>query len=325
MRLRTPSGFSIIELLVVIAIMGILVSLLLPAVQMVRESARQARCSNNLKQLAMACLTHVEQRGYLPTGGWGYRWAGDPDRGFSKDQPGGWHYNILPFIELGELHKMGSNGTNQTEGSNRVRTTVPLFSCPSRRPADPYPYVSAESYYNINSPAVIGRSDYAACAGDAMVTECWGGPPDLATGDGMSDDAWATKDGGRTNLNGVIYRRSMTRFPIRDGATSTYLLGERYLMPDHYLDGQSQSDDQGWDCGYDFDVNRWVFSEPAQDTPGYTATLGRDAIFGSAHSGMFHMALCDGSVRPIPYGIDLTTHRRLGNREDNKPVDWGTF
>ena len=130
-------GFTLVELLVVITIIGILIALLLPAVQSAREAARALQCKNNVKQMALACLTHESIRGHFPASGWtyGYRYVGDPDRGFSDDQPGGWHYNILPYMELANLHDLGkglSDAARRETGKQICGTVVSTFICPSR-------------------------------------------------------------------------------------------------------------------------------------------------------------------------------------------------
>ena len=316
-----PRGFTLIELLVVIAIIGILIALLLPAVQAARESARILTCRNHLKQMGLAVANHVDSHEIYLTGGWGWRWAGDPDRGFSKRQPGGWHYNILPFLEQGVLYEMGAGG-NRSLGGRRVESVVALFHCPSRRAAVTYPYTHGSPYVNVNRPRFIGKSDYAASSGDGgtAVNPNFpnGYPQTLAGGDQAPNSAWEALPGTSNDASGVIFRRSEIKpSEIADGTSNTYLLGEKYLDPDSYYHGTACDNDQGWDLGYDYDVNRWTRDRPRQDTPGLG---GCRTDFGSVHSQGFNVVLCDGSVHSISYSIDIEIHRRLSNRKDGRPV-----
>jgi prepilin-type N-terminal cleavage/methylation domain-containing protein/prepilin-type processing-associated H-X9-DG protein len=328
-RNQKSRAFTLVELLVVITIIGILIALLLPAVQAAREAARRMQCSNNLKQLSLGCLTHESAQGFLPSAGWGYAWAGDPDRGFDKRQPGGWHFNILPYIEQESLRSMGTGG-DMNAGRQRAATPLATFNCPTRRKVIAYEYgPHPEVYRNISLPTVLGRSDYAACTGEATAG-CGAGPkagsPLYKNGDDMTEAQWQDVPGrycgGENDATGVIYRRSMCRMAaITDGVSNTYLVGERYIDPDTYTTGKADDDDQGWDMGYDFDVNRWTNNSadywPRQDRAG---AIGMYA-FGSAHSNTFNMAFCDGSVHSIGYSIAGETHRCLGSRNDNKPID----
>ena len=144
-RTSCRPGFTLVELLVVITIIGILIALLLPAVQAAREAARQTQCKNNVKQLALGCLQHKQVQHFLPTGGWGCGWLGDPHLGFDRQQVGGWQFNILPYIEQQALHDLGLSGSGalafsgKDAGIGTAGTPLAVFQCPTRRPAIAYP------------------------------------------------------------------------------------------------------------------------------------------------------------------------------------------
>ncbi len=345
------SGFTLVELLVVITIIGILIALLLPAVQAAREAARRVQCTNNLKQIALACLNHEQVNKFLPTEGWGWEWAGEADRGFDKKQPGGWHYNILPYLEQRPLHDLGIGlvyNTTAAYAAKAQRVTTPLaaFYCPTRRRVKAYPFWiatvnSSVVFCNIlPQPLVIGRSDYAGSGGDCNWSDSINAPLTLAQGDALTNAQWLSSYAG-TQGNGIFFARSTTKMAdITDGTANTYLAGEKYVNPDGYETGQEPYDDQGWDSGYDWDTVRWSYSgadpppgtnasysganqffAPMQDCAG--TSLGNN--FGSAHAVGFNMAFCDGSVHAINYSIDAETHRRLGNYHDGLPIDGKRF
>ena len=327
---KSLHGFTLVELLVVITIIGILIALLLPAVQAAREAARRLQCCNNLKQLSLACLTHEEVHQHLPTGGWGTLWTGDPDRGFDERQPGGWIYNILPYIEQQALHDLGIGG-DKVARSLTLTTPIVGLNCPSRRTAIVYPYIKGTRWYprnaNIPPDGLVARSDYAANCGDNYRwSGCWEGPNNLASGDAMSDNSWAAHRNGGRYATGVVYLHSwLPLSEIEDGTSNTYFLGEKYINPDWYDAGYSNGDDQGWDLGFDYDTARWTNNHenmrPRQDQPG----LGYWGTFGSAHAIGLHMAMCDGSVQFINYTIDLAVHSYLGNRKDGMAIDGKKF
>jgi prepilin-type N-terminal cleavage/methylation domain-containing protein/prepilin-type processing-associated H-X9-DG protein len=322
MKANSRHGFTLVELLVVIAIIGILIALLLPAVQAARESGRLISCSNNLHQMSIACLALESDVGYLPGGGWGWAWAGEPDRGYGVGQPGGWHFNILPFTEYKGLHDMGK-GTPQavrmTMGLQQSMTTVPTFICPSRYNVHAFPRNHPTKFVNISDPMprLIGRSDYAANSGSSF-SNVEPGNPNTSYTAGFN---WASAAGSQyasDAATGVIFRASaLPLVKIKDGTSRTYMIGERYLCPDCYNTNDCCDNDQGWDMGYDYDTNRGGGIAPARDEAGYSGCM---TIFGSAHKAGFNMAFCDGAVRKMDFDIDPTIHKQLSDRADNGPI-----
>ena len=161
-------------------------------------------------------------------------------------------------------------------------------------------------------------------------------PESMEWADAWGDSSWKNLKGYFTS--GVVYRHSQVKLiDIKDGTASTYLAGEKYIDPDHYLDGTQVSDNVVWDMGWANDVVRFSGSmtladaqnrktrggfastdfQPRQDTPGFQGYL----IYGSGHPIAFNAVFCDGSVHAISYSINNDVHHRLGNIADGVVID----
>lgn len=316
------SGFTLVELLVVIAIIGMLVGLLLPAVQQAREAARTMQCSNHLKQLGLACLNHEATSQKYPSTGWSCYWVGDCDLGMGKKQPGSWEYQLLPFMEQNALYSIMADGSITTMSKDKatqlVQTPLSFLYCPSRRAPKLYAGAStstpASNYTAVDQRA---KGDYASCMGDYG----YGQLNDTRREPGYANAASSTYTWPSlsSTMTGVMFSLSETTVgEIRDGTTNTYLVGEKYICPTYYeLSGGG--DDLGVYSGSDDDNSRTCdldYFYLCQDRAGYTGpqTFG----FGSPHAGTFGMAMCDGSAQRISYSIDKETHSYLANRNDGK-------
>jgi len=358
------SGFTLVELLVVIAIIGILVALLLPAIQAAREAARRSECQNHVKQLALGCLLHEDTHGFLPSGGWGYSYTGDPDRGYGENQPGSWYYSILTYIEEQSKRDLGAGDTDDNAAWRPAsiklhQSPVTIFHCPSRRPAQLYKAVlagMAEQKWleTVAAQEGIVKADYAANSGDSLYFDSWPGNGTTSLWLPSSYDAisnaserrpvkWTDTSNPDSKFfqTGVMYYHSELKLSrITDGLSKTYLLGEKWMNPDHYEstgknDGVTFTlgDNQSAYTGYEWDNQRVAWQkdsddliethQPKQDRAGLNPY--RDPAFGSAHVGGYNCALCDGSVQTVSYDINYEVHRRLANRLDGEVIPDGAF
>jgi prepilin-type N-terminal cleavage/methylation domain-containing protein len=296
---RSHRAFSLIELLVVIAIVAILIGLLLPAVQKVREAMARIQCANNLKQLALAWHNYHDVYYQLPMGG--RSWP-DPPTYLSPGVPAigarqkaGWGFQILPFIEQGNLWVGGGGVTVPQCQINAIgATAIPTFFCPVRRLPTLLPPTNMTTY-DIESSPGLGWSEFTHC------------PSDFAA------------NGGPYRQNGIVapLPTVITFGMITDGLTQTLLLGDKQLdlgrLGTYQLD-----DDQGYTAGWDWDTVRPSNLPPAPD--GHWNRGYADDRFGSSHVNGCNFALCDGSIRQISYNVDPVTFQLLGSRNDGHVV-----
>ncbi len=285
-------GFTLIELLVVISIMGLLMGMLLPAVQQSREAARRVSCQNNLKQMGLAFLNHHDQQGFFPTGGHEFDKAptylnGAPAVG--AEQQASWAFQILPYLEGGNIWTGGNALDDRVRKLTAIGTTSTVFFCPTRRSPQTVAYPDAYSPPLTGSAVTHALCDYAA----------------------------SNREG-----TGVVRQFQPNRMAdLTDGTSQTLLVGEKRLNL-RFLGQPQEDDNEGYTAGWNSDTIRRTGRQPGQDFRGEVGEDG-DSRFGSSHPGAFNAAFADGSVRTISYMIDRALFEHLGNKADGQITSTG--
>lgn len=351
-RRRQAGAFTLVELLVVIAIIGILIALLLPAVQAAREAARRKQCQNNLKQMGLAILNFESVKTWYPRGGlcpWPDILSGpngkplDPptEMRFCKeinDQGVGWGFQILPYMENAQLFYTEA----PPRGNYRPKPTLTIqkipvtqYSCPSRRGAT----------LKKNSNASDGDAylmDYAAAQPGAAINESTNGywtraqDPYVIWEMGKDEADWNKTFAPIARYFGVVnrtcYSAAIGQGQISDGTSNTMMLGEKWLNPVDYSSGEWY-DDRGWTDGWDPDTVRFTAYTPQPDgtlicPPGLTCNNDGDREyygafrFGAAHQAGFNAIFADGSVRLISFSVEPNLFNFLADRQDGKAWDY---
>lgn len=282
------SAFTLIELLVVIAIIAILIGLLLPAVQKVREAANRMQCGNNLKQIGIAIHMYHNDHKVIP---------------YSRlDTAETWAVLLMPYLEQGTLFTSWKINLNYyQQASNVLLTPVPTYFCPTRRSPNSPPTASnsgdvLQGTTNANVPGALG--DYAACTGDPAGTIDY--LPSMVTAPSLP-------------ANGVfIYKGGNLKFlSITDGLSNTLFVGEKHIPANGFGNPPDSSIYNG-DNG------------ASHKQAGVTAPLARGPTgsgqFGSWHSGICQFVFGDGSVRALSVAIDLNALGYLANRQDGQTI-----
>ncbi len=300
------TGFTLVELLVVIAIIGILVGLLLPAVQMVRESARRTTCTNNMRQLGLAVQMYHDAQKQIP--------PSRPRDGFLT-----WTVLLMPHIEQGNLYEQFDIKRRfRDQPQSAIETTVAVYQCPSRRVGNE---LSIDDGLSI--PGAVG--DYAGNAGSSLylVDDVWAlfeSPTDGIFNSGFVRDN--PLDASNTQLlTGPVGRYSFSDVS-NDGLSNTIFLGEKAVSLQHELEPG------GWGDGCIYDGNEpgtamrlGGFGLPIAKTINIPAPgPGAIPVFGSYHPQTTNFVMGDGSVHSLSNITDENVLRKLCSRNDGEVV-----
>lgn len=320
MRTKTLRGFTLVELLVVIAIIGVLVALLLPAIQAAREAARRNQCVNNLKQMGIAMQMHHDAKKYFPAG----RTNTSPGPGTATERLGvSWAFDLLPYVEQSAIHSslVNTARVDDIQNSRAMRSPVVVFYCPSRRsPAADRDFDNDDTAPAEEHRNVAAGGDYAGSAGMHH---------DFSKSSStLTDEYLATE--------GALYTRSQVSIRnASDGTANTIAIGEKYKLTED--EARNQAGFDGNRLHY-FQADTAFFAGDNLETiisgtecglahggsGGLPTTCGNNSLreqFGSNHAQVCNFVFLDGHVQSIPVSVDVITLQRLSMIGDGQIVD----
>jgi prepilin-type N-terminal cleavage/methylation domain-containing protein len=320
------TAFTLVELLVVIAIIGMLVALLLPAVQAAREASRRSSCSNNLKQQALACLNFHDAFHSIPPVDMGDNFAT-------------WATMILPYIEQGPIYSQWDIRKRYYVQPPTAGGTLKSLTCPSRPKGIRTGAGQSRAFGSGNFTGPPGYADYAACQGTTDHT----GVTEPEMFNGAFRRPWETQQ----TCNGAVQKTSRWNNPCQqaaqdtfdewtymanlkrftDGTSTTFLIGEMHVPVKFQASGpiwngdyQSQYRRYAGHTGTKDPVTgRWTVEYRLCGDPDYSAP-DWSFLFGSQHPAICQFSLADGSVRTIRNAIDFEIYHRLSLREDGEVI-----
>ena len=329
-RHNKSRGFTLVELLVVIAIIGILIGMLLPAVQQVREAARRATCMNQIRQIALAAHNYESAHKHFPTAGdHSQGFENEPARTATKFENWGWGYQILPFIEQNNLFDLRASAPNAAPGGVQ-NLSVPIFNCPSRG----------------NRRSLTAWGDSHALGDYAGVMSSWNFGWRYGGWSGFNwQDQQSTTPESAEIWRGIIVKahnsflesgvRTFQEFgeigfgALTDGSSNTFMFGEKSVQAARYtipvgtwdwwdMPGQLHSADWPTMRGFHASAvgNRFIWRDNMPANERRSASDNNEHSFGSAHPGTLVVALGDGSCQTVSFSTDGDTLDQIGRRAD---------